>query len=116
MSITPTIYPYLEHRPQSAYRQLFIRGTRIRARVIYGLYMSSDDPWTPEFIAEQYSLPLEAVKEAIAYCQTNPLEIEEDCRREEALMEAAGMNDPEYRLTGKRKVLSPEQLAQILSS
>ena len=113
---TITTYKHLEPRPQSAYRQLFLKGTRIRARVIYGLYKSAEDPWTPELIAEQYNLPLEAVKEAIAYCEYNPPEFDEDYRREVALMEAAGMNDPEYKRTGKRRLLSPEELARIFSS
>ena len=91
MSAVPsTVYHHLEPRPQSAYKQLFIKGTRIQARLIYGLYASSEDPWTPEFIAEQYQLPIEAIKEAIAYCQSNPPEIAEDQRREEILMEAMG--------------------------
>jgi uncharacterized protein (DUF433 family) len=112
MSIpAPTNWKYLEPRPGSFYRQLFIKGRRIRARTLYGLYMSEDDPWTPEFIAGQYDLPLEAVQEAIAYCQSNPPEIEQDFRREEALMEATGMNDPNY--DGRPKVLSPDEMAQI---
>ena len=72
-----------------------MKGTRIRARVLYGLYASAEDPWTPEFIAKQYGLPLQAVKEAIAYCQSDPPELKEDYSREEALMEAMGVNDPD---------------------
>lgn len=32
---TALIYHFLEARPKSAYRQLFIKGTRIRAEIIY---------------------------------------------------------------------------------
>ena len=39
-------------------------------------------------------LPLAAVNEAIAYSQSDPPELDEDQRREEALMQAVGMNDP----------------------
>jgi uncharacterized protein (DUF433 family) len=81
-------WKYLEPRAQSAYRQLFIKGTRIRARVIYGLFMCEEEPMTPEEIAEEYGLPLEAVKEAIAYCESKPLEVEEDYCREEARVQA----------------------------
>jgi uncharacterized protein (DUF433 family) len=109
-----TTYTYLEPRPESAYRQLFIKGTRIRARVLFGLYASSEDPWTPGSIAEQYRLPIEAIREAIAYCESNPPEIEEDCRREEALMDAMGVNDPDYKKTGNTRVLTAEKLARIL--
>src|SRR5262245_62015549 len=93
----PTTWKYLEPRPKSFYRQLFVKGTRIRARILYGAYMSAEEPETPEEIAANYNLPLEAVREAIAYCQSNPPEIAEDFRREEILMEATGMNDPDYK-------------------
>jgi uncharacterized protein (DUF433 family) len=95
---------------------LFIKGRRIRARTLYGLYMSAEEPLTPEEIAAEYDLPLEAVKEAIAYCQSNPPEIADDFPREEALMEATGMNDPDYKYHGKPKVLSPEEMARIRRS
>jgi hypothetical protein len=71
---------------------------------------------TPEEIAAEFDLPLEAVKEAIAYCQSNPPEIAQDLEREERLMEASGMNDPDYKLGGKFKVVPPEEVARILKS
>lgn len=113
---TSTQWQHLAPNPKSAYKQLFIKGTRIRARVLYGLYMSAEEPMTPEEIAADYNLPLAAVQEAIAYCQTKPPEIDEDFRREERLMEATGMNDPDYKYGGKYRMLSPEELARILDS
>jgi uncharacterized protein (DUF433 family) len=113
---TTTTWIYLAPEPKSFYRQLFIKGRRIRARTLYGLYMSAEEPLTPEEIAAEYDLPLEAVKEAIAYCQSNPPEIADDFRREEALMEAAGMNDSDYKYHGKPKVLSPEEMARLRHS
>src|SRR5437762_11969015 len=87
---TSTTWKYLAPNPRSAYKQLFIRGRRIRARTLYGMYRSAQEPMTPEQIAQEYDLPLEAVKEAIAYCPTEPLEIKEDFDREERKMEATG--------------------------
>jgi len=113
---TPQTAPpwkYLEPNPKSNYKQLFVKGTRIRARVLFGLYLSEEEPRTPEQIAADYALPIEAVREAIAYCQANPPEIEEDFQREEALMEATGMNDPDYKRHGKPKVLSAQEIARI---
>ena len=81
---TPPTWAFLERRPGSFYRQLFVRGTRIRARILYGHFVSREEPRTPEEMAANYGLPLEAVKEAIAYCQTDPPEIADDFRREEA--------------------------------
>src|SRR5688572_13471539 len=112
MSSTTTQWKHLAPNPKSAYKQLLVQGTRIRARVLYGLYMRAEEPLTPEEIAAAYSLPLEAVREAIAYCQTNPPEIGEDFRREERLMEATGMNDPDYKYGGKYRMLSPQELAR----
>ncbi len=49
---------------------------------------------TVEEIAAEYNIPAEAVREAIAYCQSDPPELAEDYAREAALMEATGMNQP----------------------
>jgi uncharacterized protein (DUF433 family) len=110
---TSTQWVHLAPNPKSNYKQLFIKGTRIRARVLYGAFMSAEEPMTPEEIAVDYNLPLEAVKEAIACCQTNPPEIQEDFRREELRMEATGMNDPDYEYGGKYKLLSPQERARL---
>jgi uncharacterized protein (DUF433 family) len=108
-----TRWRYLEPNPKSAYNQLFIKGTRIRARVLYGEAVNEEEPRTPEQIAEDYGLPIEAVREAIAYCEGNPPEIDEDFQREEALMEATGMNDPNYKYHGKPRILSAQDIARI---
>ncbi|MBW3598600.1 MAG: DUF433 domain-containing protein [Planctomycetes bacterium] len=107
-----TTYHYLARRPESAYRQLFVRGARIRADVLYGHY-TGEEPRSPEQIAADYDLPVEAVREAIAYCESEPAEIREDRLREAATAEAAGMNLPDYKLHGKPKLLSPQELARL---
>ncbi len=78
--------------------------------------MSAEEPMTAEEIASEFSLPLETVKEAIAYCQSNPREIAQDFARERRLMEASGMNDPDYKAGGKFKIVPPEEIARILKS
>lgn len=80
------------------------------------MFMSAEEPMTPEEIASELSLSPEGVKEAIAYCQSNPPEIALDFEREELLMQASGMNDPDYPHGGKFKVVPPEELARILKS
>ena len=67
------------------------------ARTIYGQHVNREDPRSVEQLAKDFNLPLEAVREAIAYCQSNPPEIEDDFRMDEALAQAAGMDDPNYR-------------------
>ena len=110
---TTTVWQYLAPKPKSNYKQLFIRGRRIAALDLYDHFMSEEAPWSPEFIAEQYGLPLDAVKEAIAYCQSSPPEIEEDFAREERKMEATGMNDPDYKKGGRYRHLSPQERARL---
>lgn len=111
-SSTPREWVYLALNPKSAYKQLFIKGTRIRAEVVYRLSIGRE-PMTPEEIAADYGLPLEAVKEAIAYGASSPPEIEADRRGEERIMEATGMNNPDYKQGGKYKVLSPQERAEL---
>src|SRR5437870_6655284 len=94
---------YLDRKPGSLYRQLFIKGRNIAARTLYGHFMSEEEPRTPEQIAEDYELPIEAVNEAIRYCHSNPPEIEEDWAAEEALEEATGMKDPDYKKHGRTR-------------
>jgi uncharacterized protein (DUF433 family) len=110
---TSTTWKYLVPNPKSNYKQLFIKDRRIRARTLYGAYMSAEEPRTAEQIAADYDLPLEAVREAIAYCQSDPPEIREDFQREERIMEATGMNDPDYKFGGKYRVLSPQERARL---
>src|SRR5262249_5536258 len=111
---TSTTWRFLEPNPHSCYKQLFVKGTRIRARVLYGMFVSADEPLTVEEIASEFNLPAEAVREAIAYCQGNPPEIAQDQERENRLMEASGMNDPDYKSGGKFRPVPPEQVARIL--
>lgn len=108
-------WQYLAPKPGSHYRQLFVKGTRIAARVLYSYYVPGDD-WSgqsAEEIAVGFNLPIEAVHEAIAYCQSDPPEIREDRLKEEALMEASGMNTPDYKYHPSPKPLSPEDYSRI---
>jgi uncharacterized protein (DUF433 family) len=114
---TEKTYKHLEPRPCSLYRQLFVKGRRIRAEILYGLTLPSEDGevYTPEEVAEDFGLPLEVVQEAIAYCASNPPEIALDRAREERLMEASGMNHPDYKYNPKAhyRMLTPEEWARL---
>jgi len=111
MSTVHTQYKHLAPNPKSSYRQLFIKGRRIRAWVIYCDHAAQG--MTAEEIAENRELPVEAVRECIAYCASNPPEVRGDVIREEELMRAMGMFDPEHKRTGKTKLLSPQEIARI---
>jgi uncharacterized protein (DUF433 family) len=84
-AMNQTQWKYLEAHPQSSYTQLFVKGTRIRAEIVY-IWMYDVDPGderTPEQLAAGENLPVEAVREAIAYVESDLPEIEADhrCRR-----------------------------------
>jgi hypothetical protein len=81
-------YKYLKPKRGSRYRQLFVNG-RIMAEVLYRETISRE-PLTPEQVATEYNLPVAAVLEAIYYCENNPLILDEDRRREAALIHQDG--------------------------
>ncbi len=114
-SATPRNWKYLAPDLKSPrYRQLFIKGRRIAARTLYGMYLSKEDPtMTVADIAADYDLPEEAVLEAIAYCESNPLEIQEDWEADQLLAQATGMNDPNYKFHPSPRRLSPQERARL---
>jgi uncharacterized protein (DUF433 family) len=112
---TGLTYQYLESRSKSAYRQLFIKGTRIRAELIYRAHINAEEPRSAEELAADYSLPLPAILEAIEYGKSNPPEILTDIAREEAIMAATGQSDPDYKYHPHREPLSPQEWARLLS-
>ena len=107
-----TIWKYLAPKPGSKYRQLFVKGRNIAVRNLYGCYARDDEPMTPEQIAADRNLPLAVVQEAIAYCQSNPAELERDFALEEALLAAHGINDPGF--DGRLRTLEPKEKIVII--
>jgi uncharacterized protein (DUF433 family) len=88
-----TSYQYLEPRPGSNYRQLFVKGRRIRAAVVDEA-VHGPDPFTPEDFARDYHVPFEAVLEALDYAARNRSLIEQERDREAARLRARGLDDP----------------------
>jgi uncharacterized protein (DUF433 family) len=74
-------HPYLEHRAGSRYRQLYVKGRKIRAEVLYRQTIG-EEPRTPEEVAQDYDLPVEAVLDAINYCKFHPDVLAADRRQE----------------------------------
>ena len=116
MSTNSKEFQYLARKPKSIYKQLFIKDRWISARTLYGMYVNEEMPMSPQEIAADYDLPLEAVLEAIAYCESNPPELAQDYTREKAIMEASGETDPAYKLHPQPKPLSAEQIARLRRS
>jgi uncharacterized protein (DUF433 family) len=64
---TEATYKHLERRPDKRSQELFIRGMGIRASTVWhDRYVSR---LAPIQIAKDRDLPVEAVYEALAYCQ-----------------------------------------------
>jgi uncharacterized protein (DUF433 family) len=116
-------YQYLERRPGSLYQQPYIKGTRIRAEILYGHTIAKEDEegneegQTPEQLAADFNLPVEAVREAIDWCQHHWDVVVADHAREERLMEASGMNHPDYKYNPKKyyKILTPQEWSRIIN-
>jgi hypothetical protein len=90
---TMTDWKYLARKPKSNYQQLFVKDCWVAARTLFGQTVG-EGARTPNQLAADYRLPLEAVLEAIAYCESSPREIHEDWQREQTLIDAVGINAP----------------------
>jgi uncharacterized protein (DUF433 family) len=90
-----TQYQHLESRPGSNYRQLFLRGRRIRAAVVDEA-IHGPDPRTPEEFARDFQVPLDAVLEALDYVARNRPLIEQERDREAANLRARGLDGPAH--------------------
>jgi len=88
-------YKHLEHRPCSAYRQMFVKGRKLRAWFLYD-ETRGDEPMTPEEIAADYDLPLEVVLEAIDYCKNNLELIYAEIDREWEDIRRLGLDKPPF--------------------
>jgi uncharacterized protein (DUF433 family) len=92
---TPVQYQYLEPRPHSHYRQLWVKGRHIRAEVLYRCTVGTE-PRTPEEVAQDYNLPLEIVQEAIDYAIRNKELLEAERAREACRMQQLGLDQPPF--------------------
>ncbi|HWE35229.1 MAG TPA: hypothetical protein VG406_01555 [Isosphaeraceae bacterium] len=86
-------YKYLDPRPGSNYRQLWVKGRRIRAIVIDG-YIHGPEPYTPEELARELQIPIEAVHEALGYVVRHRDFVQADCDMETADIRARGLDRP----------------------
>jgi hypothetical protein len=86
-------YKYLKPKPGSRYRQLFFG--RIRAEVLYRETIGRE-PLSPEEVASEYHVPVEAVLEAIDYCTRNKELLDEERSRESDWIKATGRDKWPY--------------------
>src|SRR5438128_12527409 len=95
MMVPNSQYKYLQpKRGGSNYRQLFVDG-RIRAEVLYRETVGQD-PLTPDEVAREYGVPVEAVTEAIDYCLKNQDLLNEERQRESDWIRATAHDRSPY--------------------
>jgi hypothetical protein len=63
-------YIHLAPREGSTYQQYFIKGRNLRAEPLYRA-TAGTEPLSPDDVAQDYDLPVEAVREAVHYCVHN---------------------------------------------
>jgi hypothetical protein len=86
-------YKYLKAKRGSRYRQLFFG--RIRAEVLYRETVGKE-PLSPEEVAREYDVPVEAVREAIDYCVKNKDLLDAERAREDDEIRRAGRDKWPY--------------------
>lgn len=75
-----TQWQYLETRPHTWRKQLYIKGKRIKASVIYSDMIANNE--TTAEASENWDLPLDAIQEIIEYCQTYQELLEQEAAKE----------------------------------
>ena|SRR5207249_2401674 len=88
-------YQYLAPRYGSSYRQYFVKGRRIRAEVLFAETVEPEAR-APEEVAADFDVPVEAVYEAIRYCQENEDVLDQDREMESASIREHGRDKPPY--------------------
>jgi uncharacterized protein (DUF433 family) len=88
-------YKYLDRWPGSNFRQLFYKDRKIRAETLYAATLEPEAR-TPEEVAEDYDVPLEAVHEAIHYCTHNEELLRKEAEEGLADMRARGLDRPPF--------------------
>jgi hypothetical protein len=86
----PVSYKYLEPKRGSRYQQLAVGG-RIRAEILYRETLGTE-PLSSEQVAKEYNVPVEAVLEAIHYCEHNRELLDAERAREQATIEARALD------------------------
>ena len=77
---TLTQWQYIEERPQSWRKQLYLKGRKLLAQTVWSDMLVNGD--TPEEAADNWDLPLAAIEEAIHYCETHRELLQQEAEEE----------------------------------
>ncbi|MEO0770724.1 MAG: hypothetical protein AAFY72_15080, partial [Cyanobacteria bacterium J06649_4] len=83
------IWQYLEPRAESWRDQLYLKGKKLRASNVY--FSMLTEKMTPEETADDWDLPIEAVLEAIEYCETHTELIDAEAEWERKALDQSGI-------------------------
>ncbi len=86
-------YKYFARWPGSRYQQFFFKERKIRAQTL-ARAATGEDAMTPEAVAADYHIPVEAVHEAIRYCDENADVLRRDWEMEEETIKRMGLDKP----------------------
>jgi uncharacterized protein (DUF433 family) len=81
---------FLSPYPQSWRKQLYIKGRKLPASTVWGDMIVNE--MTSEESAEDWDLPLEAVQEAIQYCETHTELLDSEAEKEKQYLEEQGVS------------------------
>ncbi|ACK64922.1 hypothetical protein PCC8801_0842 [Rippkaea orientalis PCC 8801] len=86
---TQTQWKYLEKRPHPWRKQLYLKGRRLKAFDLWANMMANE--MTPEEVADNWDVPLEAVRESIEYCETHQDLLKQEAEIERRHLEERGI-------------------------
>ena len=86
---TENEWQYLEKRPHPWRKQLYLKGRRLKAFDLWANMIAND--MTPEEVAENWDVPLEAVRESIQYCETHRDLLKQEAEIERRHLEERGI-------------------------
>jgi len=83
-------WQYLEERPHPWRRQLSVKGRRLLASSVWSDMIANQ--FAIEEIAHSRSLPVEAVRECVQYCEENRSLLDAECEQEKQWLLARGVS------------------------
>lgn len=85
----PDHWKFLALRTESWRQQLYIKGRKLPASVVWGTMLAEN--MTPAEAAEDWDLPIEAVHEVIQYCESHQDLLNQEAEQERKSVEDKGV-------------------------
>jgi uncharacterized protein (DUF433 family) len=83
-------YIHLAPREGSVYQQYFVKGCSLRAETLFRATVGPE-PMTPDEVAQDHDVPVDAVREAIHYCLRNAALLQREREEDWAESESRGL-------------------------